>query len=272
MDRIREKEELLYKLGSLFGPVEALVALPFHSEELRARVMARYTSEHKKLIREFQAFSIGEPGHDYATQYNAFHNALYGLPQQVATSPEKLADFVQSALQSARTALRSIPVDVESQIFLSQTPFTTYCTLKAITGSANSRIVFVDRFLHTSVFYRYLSALQPNVNTTLVGPKRSMTDEFLDVSHVFAREVGPDLYSLVSVPYHDIHDRWFRGDDTLLHFGNSNAHAAMINDFTITRIDNTPENIAAIDTAIASGVQQFGPAQKTHPSTSADLI
>ena len=172
MDRIREKEELLYKLGALFGPVEALVAQPNHSEESRARVMARYTSEHNKVTQEFHTFSVGEPGHDYRTQYIEFHNALYGLPKQVAKSPDKLADFVQSALQAARAALRSIPVDVESQIFESQTPFTTYCKLKAITGSANSRIVFVDRFLHASVFYRYLSDLQPNVATILV-PKQA---------------------------------------------------------------------------------------------------
>jgi hypothetical protein len=99
-----------------------------------------------------------------------------------------------------------------------------------------------------------------------------MTDMFLDVSHVFAREVGPDRYTLVSVPYHDIHDRWFRADDTLLNFGNSSAHAAMINDFTITRIDSTVENIAVIDGVVNSGMEQFGPNQTTHPCKSTDLL
>ena len=46
---------------TLFGPIDALVAQPDHSEEVRARIMARYAAEHNKLIREFQAFTLGEP-------------------------------------------------------------------------------------------------------------------------------------------------------------------------------------------------------------------
>jgi len=272
MDRFREKEELTYKLGLLLSQVQALVEQPEHSEEERARVMAQFTEERTDLIQQFKSFSRGEPGFNYQEQYHSFHKALYRLPSDINRSPDKFAELVDAAVQDARTAIRSVPVQADSRIFISRTPFTTYCVLKGIASSATRSIVFVDRYLHVSVFFRYLSDLQPDVTITLVGPKRSMTDEFLDLSRVFAREMGSARYTLISVPYDDIHDRWFRADDTLLHFGNSNANAAMMNNFTISRIDNTPENNAVIDGVIASGTEQFSPNQTNHPQTKADLL
>lgn len=271
-ERLRQKEDLLYRLGQLFGPIEQLIARGDKATpEDRLRVLARYNAEHQTLITEFHAFSLGEPGHDYRDEYRNFHHALYSFPQRAAQSPEKLSELLNDTLSEAKDAIRSIPVHPESQILETRTPFSTFCKLKTVSNLTSSSIVFVDRFLHQSIFFRYLSDLQTDVVVTLVGPKRAMTDSFLDISRLFALERGPDKYHLISVPFHDIHDRWVQSDDELLQLGNSNAHAAMINDFTIARLDPTNENFQKIAEVISSGIEQFGSNQTEHPKTLSEL-
>ena len=272
-ERLTQKEDLLYKLGLLFGPVVQLVERGNDaSTDDRTRVLARYSAEHQALIADFQTFSKGEAGHDYRIEYHSFHNALYKFPKLAAQSPDMLPDLVNQTLSIAKDAIRSIPVYAESQIVDTQTPFSTYCKLKTFANLASSKLVFVDRFLHQSIFFRYLSDLQPNVVVTLVGPRRVMTNDFLDLSRMLALERGSTMYRLLSVPYRSIHDRWVRYDDEMLHLGNSTAQAAMINDFTIARLAPTQENFDRIESIIASATEQFGPTQLSHPQTRADLV
>jgi hypothetical protein len=273
IERITKKEELLYKLGRLFGPLEQFVARGDDANnEERSRVLARYTAEHQTLIEEFRDFSRGEPGHDYRAEFEKFYYALYLFPRHATQTPEKLSEFINEALSLAKDAIRGIPVYPESQILETRTPFSTYCKLKAIANLTASTLIFVDRYLHQSIFFRYLSDLQPSTVVTLVGPKRIMTDSFLDISRLFALERGPEKYRLMSVPSQNIHDRWVQFDSELLQLGNSTARAAMINDFTIARLDPSAENFNILRVIVNSAIEQFGPTNITHPQTSADLV
>jgi hypothetical protein len=246
-ERITKKEELLYKLGRLFGPLEQFVERGDDANnEERSRVLARYSAEYQTLIAEFRAFSLGEPGHDYREELRKFNNALYSFPTNATRTPEKLNESINEALSLAKDAIRGIPVHPGSQILETRTPFSTYCKLKAIANLAASTLIFVDRYLNKSIFYRYLSDLQPSAVVTLVCPKSIMTDSFLDISRLFALERGYDKYRLMSVPHQAIHDRWVQFDGELLQLGNSNAQAAMINDFTIARLDPSTENFNKI--------------------------
>lgn len=272
-DRHEQKEELLCKLGRLFGPVQDLIARgPDATSDERTRVLARYSAEYEQLITTFREFSTSEPGHDYRAQYNQFHNAVYGFANQAATSPDQIDSFLNVAVATAKEALRSIPVSADSVIFETNTPFSTYCKLKTLCNLAQTRITFVDRFLDQSVFYRYLRDVGDDVVITLIGPRRALTDAFLDVSSLFAHERGSDKYRLVSVPYRGIHDRWLHVDNELYQLGNSTAHAAMLNDFTISHVDATPENLSRVTDKITSGTQQYGPTQTNHPNQASDLL
>jgi len=268
-----EKEDLLFRLARLFGPVQDLVARGRDATtDERMRALARYSAEYDTLITDFRTFSTSEPGHNYLAQYQQFHNAVYGFAQSVATNPDQIEKFLDDAVAKAKDALKTIPVSGDSEIFETNTPFTTYGRLKTLCNLARSQITFVDRFLDQSVFYRYLRDIDSTVVVTLVGPRRAFTNEFLDVSHLFAREHGPAKYRLVSVPYNNIHDRWLYVDSHLYHLGNSSAHAAMINDFTISQVDPKPGNVYKVTEKISSGTVQFGPTNTNHPNQVSDLL
>lgn len=233
-NRHEEKEDLLYRLGRLFGPVQDLVARGHDATtDERTRVLARFSAQYKDLIDDFRTFSKSEPGHNYLAQYQQFNIAVAGFANQAANDPDGIDGFLNDAVAKAKDVLRSIPIPADSVIFETNTPFTTYAKLKTLCNLARSHITFVDRFLNQSIFYRYLRDIDDSVVVTLIGPRRAMTNDFLDVSRLYAQEHGPTMYRLISVPYHDIHDRWLHADDHLYHLGNSTAHAAMINDFTI---------------------------------------
>ena len=197
---------------------------------------------------------------------------LYGFANQAATNPNGIEDFLDDAVAKAKDTLESIPVSADSVIFETNTPFTTYGKLKTLCNLAQIRITFVDRFLDQSVFYRYLRDIDDGAVVTLIVPRRAFTDAFLDVSRLFAHERGSAKYRLISVPYHDIHDRWLHVDDDLYQLGGSTAHAAMDNDFTISHVDPTPENVGKVTDKIASGIEQFGPTNTNHPNQVSDLL
>ena len=272
-DRHEEKEDLLYKLGRLFGPIQDLISRgPDATSDERTRVLARYSAEYEQLITAFRGFSTSEHGLNYLAQYNQFHNAVYGFANQAATNPGQIESFLDDAVAKAMEAVRSIPVSPDSVIFETNTPFSTYSKLKTLCNLAQMRITFVDRFLDQSVFYRYLRDIGDDVVVTLIAPRRAFTDAFLDVSRLFAHERRSDKYRLVSVPYRGIHDRWLNVDDQLYQMGNSTASAAMVNDFTISHVDATPENLSKVTDKITSGTQQYGPTQSNHPKQASDLL
>jgi hypothetical protein len=66
MDRLREKQELLVKMGSLFGPLHRILQRPEqYDEQDRARVVAQFWSESHELNAQVTAFTLSEPGCNY---------------------------------------------------------------------------------------------------------------------------------------------------------------------------------------------------------------
>lgn len=265
-DRMREKEQLLYGLGLLFSPVEELVTMevPSRNQQL-PRVLARFTSERKTLISEFDRFSKSEVGHDYENESHKFRRALMRFTRLVEEDPDGLKQIMDETLETAKAAIRSIPAAPESEILGAHTPFSTYCKIKLVFDLATERIILVDRYLDRTIFHRYLADVQKGVSVTLVGPLNAMTDEFLDLSRLFAYERGSQNYRLLAIERKSVHDRWLMHDDSLLHLGNSTAQAAVLNDFTITSVEPTVENMGRVNALVGRATELYGPNVQEHP-------
>jgi hypothetical protein len=90
----------------------------------------------------------------------------------------------------------------------------------------------------------------------------SRTNDFMDVSRLFAQERGPQGYRLIENGH--FHDRWLRCDDKLFTLGGSIKDLDK-GPFTISRLDSTPPNRQQFDDAITQGIEVFGPTQTNHP-------
>lgn len=274
MDRLQQKNELFFKLGRLFDPLLTLIDHPEHYDaQERARVIARYCSEHTTLQQEFRIFSQGEPGHNYLVEYNKFFNALQRVVHDLIQSNKDLSDIVPSQLSIAKAAIDAVPVPSSSIIFEAGTPFSTYCKLKRLCEvDALHKLIWIDAYMSSTVFYRFLSSARPNVTVTLVTSEPSSNAgrrnrdrwiEFLDVSRLFAQERGDSQYQLVV--NNNLHDRWIVFDDKRIYsVGGSAKDAANKDYFTITTVESSDSNLQSIQTQIDNGTEYFGSNTTSH--------
>jgi hypothetical protein len=122
--------------------------------------------------------------------------------------------------------------------------------------------------MDATVFYRFLRHLDANVTATLVtwpGNKRAAADfaAFLDASRLYASEHGPSDYRLVV--HEDMHDRWICCDGDMYQLGASLKDAGRGSSATLSRIDATAGNIAAVQRLLETGAELYGPTQPEHP-------
>ena len=272
-DRLQQKNDLYVKLGALLGPLEQAVAHPErYNEQEKAEVIARYCAEFPRLQRECQAFSRGQPGHNYRVQYLQFFVALGGVMQGLVQG-RPLEQVLPAESAKARAALDAIPIPATSVILESGTPFTTYCRLRAVCEvDATTSLTWLDAYVDLTVFHRYFSGIRSGVPVTLVtsepGPYASKTDkqrwtEFLDISRLYAQERGPNLYRLIVCP--ELHDRWVVFDGKRIYsLGGSTKDAGKKDHFTLTTVEAALENLARIDKQVNSGTEYFGSNTPTH--------
>lgn len=273
MNSLQKKHALFTKLGALLGPLQRLVD---HSEQFdeqeSARVIARYCDEYRRLANEMKAFSVDEPGHDYLIQHSRFFNAL----NEIIVGLEyykKLEDILPACTAKAQAAIDAIPVPSASVILEAGSPFTAYCRLREICEvDATSSIVWIDPYVNESLLYRYLKHVRSTATIIVVTcePHTNARPRdhqrwalFLDISRVFSRERSPATYRLVVHP--SLHDRWIVLDrKRIYNLGGSAKDAASKDNFTISSVDATETNLAAIDEHTGSGTELFGPSTTPH--------
>lgn len=272
-NRLQQKHDLFVKLGELFGPLKRMIDHPEqYDEQENAETVARYFAEYLCLIKEFQTFSLGQVGHNYAIQHHKFFYALDGVKNQL-THGSHLKDVVPAALATAYNAIDAIPVPRTSVILEAGSPFTAYCRLRELCEvDATSSLCWLDPYFDENIFPRYIANIRPSVPVTLVtcgpnthSPKRDQArwTAFLDVSRLYAQERGPSLYRLVVQP--TLHDRWVIFDEKRIYvLGGSAKDAANRDDFTITGIEASAANFQSIQSHINTGTEFFGPSTPTH--------
>lgn len=274
MDRLQEKYALFTKLGALLGPLHRLVDHPDQFDEQEsARVIARYCDEHRRLANEMRVFSKGEPGHDYMIQHSRFFNAL----DQIKVGLEydnKLEDLLPSSSAKAQAAIDAIPVPSPSVILEAGSPFTAYCRLRELCEvDATHSIAWIDPYIDSSLFHRYLQHVRAAASITVVtcephqharARDHQRWQAFLDISRLFSHERSATAYRLIVQS--SLHDRWLVLDDKRIYnLGGSAKDAAAKDNFTISTVDPTPSNLAAIAHHTNSGTLLFGPTSTTHP-------
>lgn len=274
MNRKREQAEVFFQFGQLIGPLLKVAENPETDSEHR-KVMARFFADVDAFKKSFLTFAAGESGHDYRVQvYQAF-GALAKFEtghRRGELKGEELHSAVKDLRQQVFEALHEIPVPVESAVYDARTPFSTYRLVRDLCSTAQSLVLWMDRYFDQTLFHRYLADVPESAVVTLVTlpdtKLRSPKDlqrhsEFMNVSKLFAQERGPDRYRLV---FNDaFHDRWLRCDDKLFHFGGSIKDLGADATFTISKLDFTPENVRAFEEPLSSGREVFGPTQRVHP-------
>ena len=273
MDRLCQKNELMVKLGRLFGPLQSLGESPekFDDQE-RAETIARFMSEHGTFINEFKRFCLGQPGHNYQIEWIKLHGALTSVGHRISRG-DAINDIIGDTLPKATEAIHAVPVPRSSIILEAGTPFTAYSKLRSLCEADASRSIrWFDPYFGPDIFQRYLQFTKPNLHVTLVtsepGPRagrknRERWDNFLDVSRLFATERGVSGYKLLVAS--SIHDRWLVLDDKRIYnLGGSAKDAAFKDLFTISVIEATDENLKKIEVTANGSAEWFGQGVTPH--------
>lgn len=263
------QSELLYLLGQLLGPLESL-SYDFADPADRRRALARYSADLPTFLEHFRSFT--HPlGHAYQAEFRTGLTELSSLSKRGATCLNDLALFRETVASKAallRDLICSIPVAGESEILQAHTPFSAYCFIRDLCTTASQRIVWVDRYFSSAVFYRYLRNISPSTTATLVTwpeAKYAKADwaDFLEASRLFATERGPDKYVLLVKP--DFHDRWLSCDERLYLLGGSGKDAGQTSDFTVSAMQPTAETLARFAAATTGAAEFFGRSHPKHP-------
>lgn len=272
MSRLREKNELFIKLGALFGPLQRLVERPQdYNEQEKAEIIARFAFEKEEMNRRFGVFAAGQAGHDYHIERRLFIRTLGYLLNDFSTGVD-LSEAVSSKLALAQSAIAAIPIPSESVILDAGSPFSTYCILKDLCESdATNELIWIDAYLDSTIFHRYLRGVREDVSVTLVteeprtGSRRDQQrwNEFLDISRLYSQERG-NHYRLVVYQAGVLHDRWVCFDaKRVFSLGGSVKDASNRQYFTLARLDSSPENLQKIQ-AHVGGPEYFGPSGPNH--------
>ncbi len=271
MNRQEEKSNLIYQLGLLLCPLEDMAKHPKqYDQDKRTRAIARFDDDRVEFTGAVSSFTEGEPGHSYQAHRQSMLVALHGLSDWLHTDwePEALPDFLEEHRNAILTQIAAIPVSAETEILEAHSPFSTYCKIKDLCQTATEILVFVDRYLDASVFYRYLRDLSPQVSVTLVTwplekGNSQVSAEFRDISRMYAAEHGPEKYRLVV--HESIHDRWLRCDDQMFQLGSSFKDAGATIYSTLSKLGSPEENLQELNHLLTTGTELYGPTQDEHP-------
>ena len=167
--------------------------------------------------------------------------------------------------------IRAVPVDVEDIIFPSNNPYRSYLLFRSLCSNASNRIEIFDPYVDATVFHRYLSDLQPDVDVKVITDETIMLarkkkdepirDRVIAVSELLAHE-RPNHYWLLVVP--SLHDRHLRVDDVLFHLGGSMKDAAKNDSFTLGRLDATDGVNRLLDGYVSAATPWYQPGMPNH--------
>lgn len=219
MNRKKQQSNLIYKLGLIIGPLKEIADYPERfNKHSRSRMGAKFFAEIPKFESEVVSFTKGEPGHNYRREWRNLHHAFHALSSGIEEhleNPEALKAYLEEKSEAIIKGILEIPVPTESLILEPYSPFSTYCIVKDLCQTVVERLIWVDRYLDASLFYRYLRDIPINVKVTLITwpkTKRNSKDfsQFIEASTLYAAERS-DNYKLII--HEEIHDRWLCCDE-----------------------------------------------------------
>lgn len=275
MDRKKEQAELIFMLGQLFGPLLDIAQNPDQYEPWEiSKTLAKFFHNRPKFHQAFLDFTTSEPGHNYLIEWGEGANLIGNIENWAArcsNDNKKLLNLFIEKRQLILDIILSIPVSTNSAILDAHTPFSTYCFIKDRCMTVKDRLVWVDRYMDASLFYRFLRDVPIKAKVILItwpssrmqsNKDKSRFAEFIDISRLFASERGPSFYRLVA--NEDIHDRWLCCDKQILALGGSIKDAGHNDYLTVSSVEASDKNINKIDELASNGQEIFGPSQTNH--------
>lgn len=271
MDRKRQQADLIYKLGLLLSPLEDVADHPTqHTAESRSRASARFHADLPAFRNEVQQFTTeSEPGHVYEREWIALHQAFERLKlnlRECVDHSELLRAILTRASEAIRDHILAVPVSVDSRILEAHTPFSTYCTLKDLCQTVAQKLIWVDRYLDDTYFYRYLRDVSIDAQVSIVTLSKKRSDAgLMDASRLYSHERGHGKYRFLVNSASAFHDRWICCDDQIYHLGPSAKDAAHKAPATLSKVDPTQENFSKITKLLNSSTEVYGPMHPKHP-------
>lgn len=265
MDRKKEQSDLIFKLGLLFKPlVEYTESIEEYSRDKVTKIAAQFFDDLPKIESEFLNFTRKEKGHFYQIEYKTLHGLFHKLASAVTDQlykPKKLKELLETNKNEIINTLSSIPVHLDSQILDAHTPFSTYCLIKDYCQTVKNRIIWVDRYLDDSVYYRYLRDVPKHVKIFLItwpeskrvkNKKDKETFEtFINISKLFLNERGSSIFLLMT--NEKIHDRWVCFDQNIYSLGGSIKDASDFCNFTLSKLESSSDNFNKIEKLLIEG-------------------
>lgn len=270
ISRRETQAELLVLFGELISPLVDLIRYPDQqTPQTRAKLAAKFTHDNGLFKIPLLEFTKGEPGHEYLVEFSQIRAALNQFGQNLHSfrdDTEHLKNEIHALKLSVTKSILSIPCEVDPEVLDSYSPFTAYLKIKSIVVTTSTELVFVDPWVNTELFSRYLHHLPAESSLTLITTMRKGRvefDEFLKLSKLYGQERGKDRYKLM---YNEnLHDRYLKSDDVVFHLGGSLKDAGNGAQFTISKLKAAPDSSYVIHNLIQSSFEQFGPSKPQHP-------
>lgn len=264
-----QQADFAYKIGLWLRPILDVIQDPngFDPASIRRR-RAQFSQDFEKLADEIHRFCHQELGTHQSVEWHDIQGPLTKINNCVreclGSNLSKLANVVETERLNLIAVIANVPVADEAGTFDAATPFSTYCKLKPMFCAAAHEVVYVDRYVDASLFFRYLRDVPAGVAVTVVRWSRSAPDAaFLDASRLFATERGPTKYRLLEEG--TFHDRLLRIDGRTMLFGGSIRHAGHNSPFTLSTLPGDPATLQRVDSIVSVATELYGPAQTTHP-------
>jgi len=260
--------EFLYKFGLYLSPILRVIEEPGTVDPDAIRIIrAQCSRDCDKLRGELQQFCKEVMGIPDSVEHHDVDGPVARVNshvrQLIATDQDQLKRVLERERAEFFTAMVSIPLREVAGVLEANTPFTTYCLLRPLFDAATQEVIYIDRYLDESLFYRYLKNVPQSVSVSVVGwSNRNFTADFIAVSRLFAAERGPSKYRLLRA---DFHDRYLRIDGKPKVLGTSIKDAGFSSATTLSTPADIPAANQHIDSIVAGAVELFGPTQTTHP-------
>ena len=267
--RKEQQAELLIEFGDLIAPMEELVNYPDQQNaQTRAKASAKFTHDRHNFQLLLNAFTEGEPGHNYTIEnlqitkhLNGFTNAMVSFRDDT----EKLRDQLLKLRKPVIRNILAIPCELDSEVLEAGSPFTAFVKIRSICETASQQLVFVDPYMGQGTVRRYFHGIPEQVTVSVITKQLSGDEfrDFLDVSKLFADERGPSRYCLMYHP--DLHDRYLKCDETVYHLGGSLKDAGRKSGYTVSKIRVASHGQTEVLKLLGESTEQFGPNKPQHP-------
>lgn len=232
--KAQQRDKIILEYGILIQPLMDLVKATTPSDIKEYRVaLAKIQSGDSAWrlgVKQFASFAddlffnkeFQEISHVNEIHLRRFQSEIEDTNYQgkLDVLQSKMNSLVKDYKRYFLEKIDLIPIEWEPEIFLANTPFTSYLKLKDLIGTAKSHIHYFDRYLKVDFIHLFLRDIDREISirlTTTHGNSNYGVSHLLPVSNLARQEFSD--YQLIEVDQSQIHDRNIRVDGNIFSLG-----------------------------------------------------